>query len=145
MNGPRAIKVLRPNVTAHPLLLHLSGRKRGKEHQGNGKRKEVSVHNQLASRRVLLNFTILAGAHVRFHTSCIPPVTHGNSGAVLHGDSATHGRCSVDVLLDDVLSNGGPGLLTLNIVNELSYAGRRHVIDDDVGIGGETSKKPVNP
>lgn len=42
------------------------------------------------------------------------------------------------MLLDDELRERAPGLLPLNIVDELRHARRRHIIDDNIGLLGET-------
>ena len=41
------------------------------------------------------------------------------------------------MLVDEAFGQRSPRLLLPNVVNELSNARRRHVIDDDVGLGCE--------
>lgn len=44
---------------------------------------------------------------------------------------------SIDVFVDNVFGEGGPGWFFLDVVDEGGDAGGGHVVDDDVGLGGE--------
>ena len=43
----------------------------------------------------------------------------------------------IDVFVDDAFGEGWPGLFFLDVVDEGGDAGGGHVVDDDVGLGGE--------